>query len=218
MTVDFSICSFPIIGSFIIRALRGFAQKAFSLDDILFTAGNSNRSRVPSHIPPNIRISMMRARRMLLLATRLCVVAVLAASVCLSLLPRFAIAAVLNSCCIGKSASHCSVSLRKVRKAPKPEQMCGLKPSPSSNEEVSVIADDGGQTSKQTAVTNPNTCRDCPTCSLGSKQRTRDKSFIQVQQPIRDDSNVVQLLDVLPNSFRPRPQFKLTSPRGPPLS
>ena len=161
---------------------------------------------------------MTRARRILLLATRLCVVAVLAASVCLSLLPRLAIAAVLNSCCVGKSASHCSVSLRKVRKAPKPEPMCGLKPTPSSNEEVTVIADDGEQTSNQTAVTNPNSCGDCPTCSLGSKQLSRDKSFIQVQQPIRDDSKVTQLCDVLPISFRLRAQFKLTSPRGPPLS
>jgi len=161
---------------------------------------------------------MTRARRILLLATRLCVVVVLAASVCLSLLPRFAIAAGLNSCCLGKSASHCSVSLRNRRSAAKPEPMCGLKPSPSSNEEVTVIADDGDETSNQTAVTNLNTCRDCPTCSLGSKQRTRDKSFIQVQRPIRDDSKVAQLLDVLPNSFKPRPQFKLTGPRGPPLS
>jgi len=161
---------------------------------------------------------MTRARRILLLATRLCVVAVLVASVCLSLLPRFANAAGLNSCCVGKSASHCSVSLRKLRRAPKPEPMCGLKPIPSNNEEVTVTADDGEQTSNQTAVTNPNTCRDCPTCSLASKQRTRDKSFIQVQQPIKRESNLALLLDASPNSFRPRARFKLISPRGPPLS
>jgi len=161
---------------------------------------------------------MTRARRILLLATRLCVVAVLVASVCLSLLPRFANAAGLNSCCVGKSASHCSVSRRKLRRAPKPEPMCGLKPIPSSNEEVTVIADDGEQTSNQTAVTNPNTCRDCPTCSLASKQRTRDKSFIQVPQPIKRESNLALVLDASPNSFRPRARFKLISPRGPPLS
>ena len=161
---------------------------------------------------------MRRARRLLLLATRLCVVAVLVASVCLSLLPRLAIAAASNSCCVGKSASHCSVSLRKRRRVPKPEPMCGLKPSPSSNEEATVIADDGEQTSNQTAVTNPNTCRDCPTCSLGSKQRTRDKSFIPAQQSIKQESNLATVLDASPNSFRPRAQFKLTSPRGPPLS
>ena len=156
---------------------------------------------------------MTRARRILLLATRVCVVAVLAASVCLALLPRFAIAAALNSCCVGKSASHCSLSIRKQRRIPKPEPMCGLKLSPSNNE-VTVIAEDG----EQTAVTNPNTCRDCPTCSLGSKLRTRDKSFIQVPQPIRQESNVALLLDASPNSFRPRARFKLISPRGPPLS
>ena len=161
---------------------------------------------------------MTRARRILLLATRVCVVAVLAASVCLALLPRFVIAAALNSCCVGKSASHCSLSIRKQRRIPKPEPMCGLKTSPSSNEEVTVIADDVEQTSNQTAVTNPNTCRDCPTCSLGSKLRTRDKSFIQVPQPIRQESNVALLLDASPNSFRPRARFKLISPRGPPLS
>jgi len=161
---------------------------------------------------------MTRARRILLLATRVCVVAVLAASVCLALLPRFVIAAALNSCCVGKSASHCSLSIRKQRRIPKPEPMCGLKTSPSSNEEVTVIADDGEQTSNQTAVTNPNNCRDCPTCSLGAKQRTRDKSFIQVQQPIKQESNLALLLDASPNSFRPRAQFKLISPRGPPLS
>jgi len=159
-----------------------------------------------------------RARRILLLAIRLCVVAVLVASVCLSVLPRFAIAAALNSCCIGKSASHWCVSVRKQRRVPKPEPMCGLKPSPSSNEEVSVVADDSEQTSNQTSVTNPNTCGDCPSCSLGSKQRTRDKSFIQVQQPIRQELNFALLLDASPNSFRPRARFKLISPRGPPLS
>jgi hypothetical protein len=161
---------------------------------------------------------MARARRILLLATRLCVVAVLAASMCLSLLPRFANAAGLISCCVGKSASHCSVSLRKLRRAPKPEPMCGLKPSPSSNEEATIIADDGEETANQTVVTNSNTCRDCPTCSLVLKQRTRDKSFIQVQQPIKQESNLALLLDSSPNSFRPRARFKLISPRGPPLS
>jgi len=160
---------------------------------------------------------MTRARRIFLLPTRLCVVAVLVASVCLSLLPRFAIAAALNSCCVGKSTSHWCVSLHKRRRVPKPEPMCGLKLSPSNND-VTVIAEDGEQTSNQTAVTNPNTCRDCPTCSLGSKLRTRDKSFIQVPQPIRQESNVALLLDASPNSFRPRARFKLISPRGPPLS
>jgi hypothetical protein len=161
---------------------------------------------------------MTRALRSLLLATRLCVVAVLVASVCLSLLPRFANAAVLNSCCVNRSASHCNVSIRKRRRVPKPEPMCGLKPSPSSNEEVTINADDSDQTSNHPAVTNPNTCRDCPTCSLGATQRTRDKSFIQLQRPSRDDLKVSQLLHVFPDFFRPRPQFKLTSPRGPPLS
>jgi len=161
---------------------------------------------------------MARARRILLLATRLCVVAVLAASMCLSLLPRFANAAGLNSCCVGKSASHCSVSLRKRRRAPKPEPMCGLKPSPSSNEEATIIADDGEETSNQTAVTNPNACRDCPTCSLGSKPRTRYKTIIPVQQRIRQESNVALLPGSSPNSFRPQSQFKPISPRGPPLS
>ena len=182
-------------------------------------AGNSKRSRVPFHSPPNIRNSMMtRARRILLLATRLCAVAVLAASVCLSLLPRFAIAAGLNSCCVGKSESHWCVSLRKRRKVPKPEPMCGLKPSPSSNDEVTVIADDAEQTSNQPAVTNPNACRDCPTCSLGSKPRTRYKTIIPVQQPIRQESNVALLPGSSPNSFRPQSQLKPISPRGPPLS
>jgi|GEM_PF-3258264 len=160
---------------------------------------------------------LTRACRILLLATRLCVVAVLVACVCLSLLPRFANGASLNSCCVGKSASHCSVSLRKLRRALKPEPMCGLKPSPSSNEEVTVIADDNEQTSNQTAVTHPTTCRDCPSCSLASKQRTRYKSFIQVQQPIKQESNLALLLGASPNSFRPRARFKLISPRGPPL-
>ena len=161
---------------------------------------------------------MTRARRFLLLATRVCIVAVLAASVCLSFLPRFAIAAALNSCCVGKPASHCSLSIRKPRRASKQEPMCGLKPGPSSNEEVTVIADDAEQTSNQTAVTNPNTCGDCPTCSLGSKQRTRDKSFIQIQQPIKQEPNLALFLDATINSFRPRAHFKLISPRGPPLS
>jgi hypothetical protein len=160
-----------------------------------------------------------RGRRILLFAIRVCVVAILAVCVCLSLVPRSMIASAMgtNECCLGKSAGHCAISLRKKRAAQKPEPMCGLKLSPSNNE-VTVIAEDGEQTSNQTAVTNPNTCRDCPTCSLGSKLRTRDKSFIQVPQPIRQESNVALLLDASPNSFRPRARFKLISPRGPPLS
>ena len=159
------------------------------------------------------------ARRILLLAIRLCVVAVLVACVCLSLVPRFAISSASASCCVGKSAGHCSVSLRKARKAPKPEPMCGLKPTPSSEDNITVVADENEDTSNpQTAFTSPDHCRECPTCSLVSKQRTRDKSFIPIQQPIRQDSNLALLFEAHHDSFRPRLQFKLISSRGPPLS
>ena len=164
---------------------------------------------------------MSRARRILLLATRLCAVAILVGCVCLSILPRFTIASAagVNSCCAGESARHCSVSIRRVRKAPKPEPMCGLKQAQSNEDSVTVIADDNEAPSNgQNAFANPDRCRDCPTCGLGSKQRTRDKSFTPTQQPIRQDSNVALILDAYPNSLRPQPQFKLISPRGPPLS
>jgi len=162
---------------------------------------------------------MTHARRILLLAMRLCVVAGLVACVCLSVLPRFAISIAAGSCCVGKSAAHCSVSLRKARKAPKPEPMCGLKTTPSNEDNVAVIADENEDTSNpQTVFTRPDHCRDCPTCSLASKQRARDKSFSPIQQPIRQDSILALLLEAYPDLFRPHPQFKLINPRGPPLS
>jgi hypothetical protein len=159
-----------------------------------------------------------RGRTILLLAPRLCVVTMLVACLCLSLLPRSAIvsASGLNSCCQGQSAGHCTISLRKIRRAPKPEPMCGAKSSESGGG-VTIIAEDNQTPSQsQTAIARPDPCNYCPTCTLGSKQGTRDKSFLPTQQPVRTVLNSDHLQKVCVDTLRSLNQFKPVNPRGPP--
>ena len=154
-------------------------------------------------------------RRILLFATRLCVVAMLVGCVCLSLVPRSTIASAFGStdCCLGKSAGHCPISLRKKRPAPKPEPMCGIK---SAADNVTVIANENEDPPESKAVTHPDPCNDCPRCTLGSKQRVRDKSFITTQQAIRPVTASDRPQEIRFQNFDRLDPVRHISLRGPP--
>jgi len=160
-----------------------------------------------------------RSRRILLFAIRVCVVAILAACVCLSLMPRSLIASAMgtNDCCVGKSAGHCTISLRKQRRTPKPEPMCGLKRSPQ-DDDATILARDGANESEYRRVKHSDPCNDCPSCTLGLKKRSRDKSFVTSVQAIGPVTNSEHPPEIDFQKVRSLTPIHHIRPRGPPLS
>ena len=192
----------------------------FTQSSLAFPAiGNSGRSGVPFGTPSNIRLTMIpRGRQVLALAIRLCVVAMLVLCVFVSILPRSVVASAfgVNDCCFGKSAGHCVISLRKKRQQPKPEPMCGAKSS-AADDTVTILADENTKQSGSPAAARPDPCSDCPSCALGSKQRTRDKSFAATQPAIIPVPNSLQTRNALAEKLETVKSVTHISPRGPPV-
>src|SRR5689334_25275653 len=105
-------------------------------------------------------------RRILLFAIRFCVIAMLVGCVCLSLIPRATIALAfgVNGCCVGNSAGHCTIAIGKKRAIPDAEPMCGGKSRAKDNS--SVTTNDPEDQPGSNAFKRPNSCNDCPTCTL----------------------------------------------------
>jgi hypothetical protein len=160
------------------------------------------------------RVMKNRGRRILLFAMHLCVIAMLVGCVCLSVVPRSTIAAAfgVNECCLGKSAGHCSISLRKKRPLPKPEPMCGAK----SPDTAAATASENEDQSDSKSIKRPDSCKDCPSCTLGSKQRSRDKSIVTSQQAIKAITNSHAAPKVEPSTIERLSPVRQITPRGPP--
>ena len=129
-------------------------------------------------------------------------------------------------CCTGKSAGHCDsgLSARK-RRQPKPEPMCGLKPTRISDE-ITIVAEPSGdaesQDSSTPAVGSASLSKPCPmdcgACAgRSARQQKREKSA-HSSSPQNPPSTILWKPEARSNTVASNEDFERASSRGPPIS
>jgi hypothetical protein len=130
-------------------------------------------------------------------------------------------------CCIGKSAGHCDsgLSARK-RRQPKPELMCGLKPT-RINDEITVVAEPFGdaesQDSSTPAVASASLSKPCPMdCNAcagrSARQQKRERGSAHSSSPQNPPSTILWKPEARSTTVASNEDFERASPRGPPIS
>ena len=129
-------------------------------------------------------------------------------------------------CCIGKSAGHCDsgLSARK-RRQPKPEPMCGLKPT-RINDDITIVAESSAdaesQDSSTPALGSASLSKPCPmdcgACAgRSARQQKREKSA-HSSSPHNPPSTILWKLEARSTTLASNDDFERPSSRGPPIS
>ena len=129
-------------------------------------------------------------------------------------------------CCIGKSAGHCDsgLSARK-RRQPKPEPMCGLKPT-RINDDITIVAESSAdaesQDSSTPALGSASLSKPCPmdcgACAgRSARQQKREKSA-HSSSPHNPPSTILWKLEARSTTVASNEDFERASSRGPPIS
>ncbi len=130
------------------------------------------------------------------------------------------------ACCIGKQAGHCDsgLSARK-RRQPKPEPMCGLKPT-RVNDEIIIVAESSAdaesQDSSTPALGSASLSKPCPMdcgacASRSARQQKREKSA-HSSSPQNPPSTILWKPEARSNTVASNEDFERASSRGPPIS
>ena len=129
-------------------------------------------------------------------------------------------------CCIGKSAGHCDSGLSAgKRRQPKPEPMCGLKPT-RINDEITIVAeppaDAESQDSSTPALGSASLSKPCPMdcgacASRSARQQKREKSA-RSSSPQNPPSTILRKLEAQSTTVASNEDFERASSRGPPIS
>jgi hypothetical protein len=164
---------------------------------------------------------MMRSTRHLVaFALRLSLVAALTICLLLVLMPGTAIVAAFGlgglDCCVGKSASHCHVSIRIKRPQPA-EPMCGSR---TPVDQAIIVASENEADSQEVhprVIAEHGRCgAECASCAVGSNQKNSDRSFV-VTPRMNGLPLALRSWSVIAAATLERNEpFEPSSPRGPP--